>query len=84
MAQSILRAVQSVIVVLATVTTARFMGDGSQAELVAAAAAAICIVLLEYLSILLPKKSSWIRRILDSRSPFEGSWIQRVVRVTPS
>jgi len=71
------RGMQSGAAVAATLFAVWTLGDTGTAKL----AAVLIVVLLEWGFASAPKRSAWIRRVLDRRSVFEGAWIQDVKRV---
>lgn len=77
----VVRAIQSALAVIAAIATTSWLGEGNLAKLAAIPVASGAAILIEYLLVLAPKRSARIRRRLDPRSAFEGSWIQQVRQV---
>jgi hypothetical protein len=75
----ITRAIQAVTAVGAGLVAAGLLGDGSAAKLIGVLISALLMIIIEWILLVAPKKLVWARRKLDSRSRFEGAWIQDVV-----
>lgn len=76
------RAINAVFaVVVAVLITGRFGGDTPRAKIVAVLITAGVVAFVELLGVWAPKRSRTARRVLDSRSLFEGIWMQDVVNV---
>lgn len=75
---TIVRALQSAAAVIAAIFSVRWLGDGDAAKLAALPIAAVASVIIEYGLKKAPRRSAFLRRRLDARSAFEGTWIQDV------
>jgi hypothetical protein len=77
----ILRALESVLAVVAGMATTLVLGEGNGSKLAAVGVAAAAAIVLEYLVAVAPKRWRWARAHLDPRAVFEGVWIQNVKHV---
>lgn len=75
---TIVRALQAAAAVIAAIFSVRWLGDGDAAKLAALPIAAVASIVIEYGLRKAPRRSAFLRRRLDARSVFEGTWIQDV------
>lgn len=73
--------VQALLTVLASAWAAAHLGDGTQADLVAASCVGVVMIALNALILVAPRKLRSVRALLDPRGEFEGTWVQVVRRV---